>query len=80
VDPDTQRQHSRIGLRYETDLTDAEWALIEPLMPSLHPHGRRRTCLRDIVNAMFDVFRGGIAGRLLPRDLLPNGTLVPVGL
>jgi hypothetical protein len=29
---------------------------------------------------MFDVFRGGIAGRLLPRDLLPNGTLVPVGL
>jgi hypothetical protein len=28
--PTTRRQHSREGLRYETDLTDAEWALIEP--------------------------------------------------
>ena len=30
--PTTRRQHSRDHLRYETDLTDAEWALIEPLM------------------------------------------------
>jgi hypothetical protein len=29
----TRRQHSPGGLRYETDLTDAEWALIEPLLP-----------------------------------------------
>src|SRR4051812_13632002 len=33
VDPTTRRQHSRVGLRYETDLTDAEWALIEPHLP-----------------------------------------------
>src|SRR5215210_3624219 len=32
--PATRRQHSRKGLRYETDLTDAEWALIEPFMPA----------------------------------------------
>src|SRR5215213_7423730 len=31
--PATRRQHSRTGLRYETDVTDAEWALIEPLLP-----------------------------------------------
>ena len=35
--PTTRRQHSRDGLRYETDLTDAEWALIEPLMPGRAP-------------------------------------------
>lgn len=29
--PATRRQHSRVGLRYETDLTDAEWAVIGPL-------------------------------------------------
>ena len=34
--PATRQQHSRDGLRYETDLTDAEWALIEPLMPKPH--------------------------------------------
>src|SRR5215210_5273921 len=38
--PATRRQHSRDGLRYETDLTDAEWALIEPLMPKPLARGR----------------------------------------
>ena len=37
--PATRRQHSRDGLRYETDLTDAEWAVIEPLMPEPSPEG-----------------------------------------
>ena len=32
--PTTRRQHSRNGLRYQTDLTDAEWAVIKPLMPA----------------------------------------------
>ena len=35
--PTTRRQHSRTDLRYETDLTDAEWALIAPLMPGRSP-------------------------------------------
>jgi putative transposase len=34
--PTTRRQYSRDGLRYETDLTDAEWALIKPLLPEPH--------------------------------------------
>ena len=37
--PTTRRQYSRDGLRYDTDLTDAEWALIEPLLPSPMPEG-----------------------------------------
>jgi hypothetical protein len=32
--PTTRRQHSRAGLRYETDLTDAEWRLVAPLLPA----------------------------------------------
>src|ERR671916_2479040 len=73
--PATRRQHSRIGLRYETDLTDAEWALIEPRMPAAHPRGRPRTCLREVLNAIFYVLRGGIAWRLLPSDLPPRSTV-----
>ena len=79
--PATRRQHSREGLRYETDLTDAEWAVMEPLMPEpLMPepcrHGRPRTWpLREIINAIFSVLRGGVAWRLLPNDLPPRTTV-----
>src|ERR671916_415890 len=74
--PATRRQHSRDGLRYETDLTDAEWALIEPLMPEPRQRGRPRAWpLREIVNAIFYVLRGGIAWRLIPKDLPPRTTV-----
>ncbi len=73
--PATRRQHGRDGLRYETDLTDAEWALIEPLMPEPRQRGRPRAWpLREIVNAIFYVLRGGIAWRLIPKDLPPRST------
>jgi transposase len=74
--PVTRRQHSREGLRYETDLTDAEWAVIEPFMPKPFPRGRPRAWpAREIMNAIFYVLRGGIAWRLLPRDLPPKSTV-----
>ena len=74
--PVTRRQHSRAGLRYETDLTDAEWRLVEPLLPAAHVRGRPRAWpLREIVNAMFYVLRGGVSWRLLPSDLPPRGTV-----
>ena len=57
--PATRRRHSRDYLRYETDLTDAEWALIETLLPAPSQRGRPRTCLREGVNAIFSVPRGG---------------------
>jgi len=60
--PATRRQHSRAGLRYETDLTDAEWRLIAPLLPAPKRTGRPLSWpLREIVNAIFYVMRGGIA-------------------
>ena len=74
--PATRRQHSREGLRYETDLTDAEWALIEPFMPRPRARGRPREWpLREVMNAIFYVLRGGVAWRLLPNDLPPRTTV-----
>ena len=74
--PTTRRHYSRDGLRYETDLTDAAWALIEPLLPGPHARGRpRRGPAREILNAIFYVLRGGIAWRLLPSDLPPKSTV-----
>ena len=73
--PTTRRQHSRMGLRYETDLTDAEWAVIEPLMPRPAPCGRPPVWTpREILNAIFYVLRGGISWRLIPKDLPPRST------
>src|SRR4051794_2995736 len=73
--PTTRRQHSRAGLRYDTDLTDAEWALVEPFMPPPCACGRPREWpLREVLNAIFYVLRGGIAWRLLPSDLPPKST------
>ena len=74
--PTTRRQYSRSGLRYETDLTDAEWAVLEPLMPKPQRRGRPRVWpWRAILNATFYVLRGGIAWRLLPRDMPPRSTV-----
>src|ERR671911_2173807 len=74
--PTTRRHYSRVGLRYETDLTDAEWAVIKPFMPEPNERGRPRAwSLREIMNAIFYVLRGGIAWRLLPTDLPPKSTV-----
>ncbi|WP_422679862.1 IS5 family transposase [Chelatococcus albus] len=74
--PATRRQHRRAGLRYETDLTDAEWRLVEPSLPRPKRTGRPSSWpLREIVNAILSVMRGGLAWRLLPSDLPPGSTV-----
>lgn len=74
--PTTRRQHSREGLRYETDLTAREWQVIEPLMPRPGGGGRpRKWTWREILDAIFYVLRGGITWRLLPRDFPPWQTV-----
>jgi putative transposase len=55
----TRRQHRREGLRYPSDLTDAEWAVIARLLPSARPGGRpRATDLRGVVNAILYLATG----------------------
>lgn len=74
--PATRRQHSRATTRYQTDLTDAEWRLIEHRLPAAKKTGRPRSwSMREIINAIFYVLRGGIAWRLLPSDFPPWSTV-----
>ena len=74
--PTTRRQHSRAGLRYGSDVTDAEWRLIEPFLPRQAGRGRKRAWLmREVVNAIFYVLRGGVAWRLLPHCFPPWRTV-----
>lgn len=62
--------------RYPSDLTDAEWTVLEPLLPPAKPGGRPRChALRDIVDALRYVLRGGIAWRALPQTYPPWKTV-----
>jgi len=74
--PTTRKQHSRPTARYQTDLTAKEWRLIEQHLPAARKTGRPRAWpMREIVNAVFYVLRGGIAWRLLPSDFPPWPTV-----
>lgn len=72
----TRRQHARVGDRYASDLTNAEWALIEPLMPSHKTTGRPRTTrLRDVFDAILYIATTGCQWRMLPNDFPPVSTV-----
>src|ERR1700674_3247864 len=74
--PTTRQQHSRPVTRYQTDLTDEEWLVIEPHLPAASDTGRPRSWpMREIVNGIFYVMRAGCPWRLLPSDLPPWGTI-----
>src|SRR3954467_7011092 len=74
--PTTREQYTRTAARYETDLTDAEWAMIEPHMPPRSKRGRPPSwTFREILDAIFYVLRGGIPWRLMPSDLPPCQTV-----
>jgi putative transposase len=56
-------------------LTDAQWQLIQPLLPPAKPGGRPRTVdLREVVNTLFYQARTGCQWDYLPHDLAPKGT------
>lgn len=72
----TRPKYERKGLRYATDVTDAEWALIAPHLPAPRALGRpRTTCLREVINAIFYMLRAGCPWRLLPREFPPRSTV-----
>ena len=61
---------------YPSDRTDAQWQVIEPLIPPAQPGGRPRTVnLREICNGIWYVLRSGSAWRMMPHDLPPWSTV-----
>jgi putative transposase len=61
---------------YSSDLTDEEWALLEPLIPPAKPGGRPRTvAMREVVNGIFYVLKTGCQWGNLPGDFPPSGTV-----
>jgi transposase len=65
----TRAQYRRDELRYASDMTDAEWAIIAAHLPAPSTRGRPRpTILRDVVDAIFSLAQSGCHWRLLPKD------------
>ncbi len=72
-----RRAYARIGGRYPSDVTDAEWARLERLIPPAKPGGRpRETDMREAINAIFYLLRTGCPWRYLPRDGFPPRSTV----
>ena len=60
---------------YRSDLTDDQWAIIQPLLPPAKPGGRpRQVDLREVVNTLFYQARTGVQWDYLPHDLVPKST------
>jgi putative transposase len=65
-----------IRKRYPTDLTDAQWEVLAPLLPEAKPGGRPRSVnLREVVNGMLYLLRTGCPWGHLPHDLPPPSTV-----
>jgi transposase len=63
-------------LRYPSDLTDAEWALVEPMIPPAKHGGRRRAVnVREVLNGIFYVLSTGCQWNAIPKDLPPKSTI-----
>ena len=73
--PATRAQHNRDSLRFATDLTDEEFAVLKPIFPAPAGIGRPPTSLRDILQAIFYVMRSGCPWRMLPDCFPPHQTV-----
>ena len=73
---DSRPRYNRDTLRYPSDLTDEEWAHIEPLIPPGKPGGgQRRVNLREVINGVMYLLSTGCQWRALPKDLPPRSTV-----
>jgi transposase len=72
----TRAKYRRDGLRYASDTTDQEWAVIESHLPPPAGRGRtRETNLRDAVDAIYYIAQSGCQWRMLPKDFPPYSTV-----
>ena len=69
-------RYDRTKLRYPSDLTDAEWGLVEPLIPRAKRGGNKRTVnVREVVNGIMYVLSTGCQWAAIPTDLPPRSTV-----
>lgn len=69
-------RYDRSQLRYPSDLTDEEWALVAPLIPPAKRGGNRRHInTREVVNGLMYVLSTGCQWRAIPKDLPPRSTV-----
>ena len=69
-------RYNRDKLRYPSDLTDAEWTHIEPLIPpAKRGGGKRRVNIREVLNGVMYILSTGCQWRYLPKDLPPKSTV-----
>lgn len=72
----TRAQYLRNGLRYASDMTDAEWRLIARKLPARRRLGRpRKVDLRKVVEAILFILSTGCQWRSLPREFPPYSTV-----
>jgi transposase len=73
---ENRARYDRSRLRYESDLSDAEWAEVEALIPPAKPGGNKRTVdIRQVVNGVMYVLSTGCQWRAIPKDLPPRSTV-----
>ena len=72
----TRPQYRREGMLYESDATDDEWRVMEPLLPPPSALGRpRETDMRALVNAILYIASTGCQWRQLPKEFPPHSTV-----
>ena len=67
---ENRARYERKSSRYPSDLTDEEWALVEPHLPA-----QRRVDRREVLNGVLYVLTTGCQWRMLPKDLPPKSTV-----
>ncbi len=73
---ENRRRYDRGKLRYPSDVTDEEWAIIAPIIPPAKRGGGKRTVnIREVVNGLMYVLSSGCQWRAIPKDLPPRSTV-----
>jgi len=66
--PEQRLVADRSGLRYPSDLTDTEWAIVEPMIPPARHGGRKRSVnVREVLNGISTFYGQGVSGRRCPK-------------
>jgi transposase len=73
---ENRARYDRSRLRYPSDLTDEEWALVKPEIPRAKRGGNKRTVdVREVINGVMYVLSTGCQWRAIPKDLPPRSTV-----